>query len=726
MNKLNGHGIRALGNLQVKIESFHGAFEWQDYLVLLEKSPGLVQAINSWGEAGKMVDISADPHSNSAAYDFKERSFKINQGSLATPTQLMYVLAHEIYGHDGTRDFIANLLNPQNPEYRGLDSEALREAVTRNCFTAETLGFVAEHRVAKESGILRPQYPLGVDAKINAAYEDILQFVSKDADGRMIDMAVARYVTTWVQKNDMTHAAQCVNWSNSVVGSPRQVGITPANMTSNFDPAASSVKFFANPAGIDFKIDGVRNSDGTSSVVVSQPDGDSVRNEFTSEGVVTSSTEIDGARNDSDYASRTMGYDPEGRQDWRSTKYDDGTSGLKDFDQNNQRADRSTEVLTDVQGREDWKQVIYDDSSVHWKDFDQRNEYGHRSWENLVDAQDREDWQRVTHDDSSVHWKDFDQKNEFGHRIWENLVDAQGREDWQRVTHDDSSVHWKDFDQKNEFGHRIWENLVDAQGREDWQRVTHDDSSVHWKDLDQRNEFGHRSWENLVDAQGREDWQRVTHDDGSVHGKDFDQKNEHGYRIWENLVDAQGREDWQQVTHDDGSVHGKDFDQKNEHGYRVWEHLVDAQGREDWQLLTQDNGRSDRFDFDQDSSKSWSKVEQHFDAQGREDNASVYNDDGSRLDINYDQDGTQSWSQQTATFNAFGVQVARSMTFDNGIVSNEQGSGSHFSYSSGGIIHVYDPYVHHDGGRDMPPNSACVGTSDGWSCEPRYGESYGH
>jgi hypothetical protein len=469
-----------------------------------------------------------------------------------------------------------------------------------------------------------------------------------------------------------------------------------------------------------------QNKDGSFTEDVEQSGGDSVKNEYTSQGVLTSSTEIDGARNDADYASRTMGYDSEGRQDWRSTKYDDGTSGLKDFDQDNQRGERSTEVLTDAQGLEDWKQVIYDDGSVHWNDFDQKNEFGHRSWENLVDAQGREDWQRVTHDDSSVHWKDLDQRNEFGHRSWENLADAQGREDWQRVTHDDSSVHWKDFDQKSEFGHRIWENLVDAQGREDWQRVTHDDGAVHWKDFDQRTEVGHRIWENLVDAQGREDWQRVTHDDGSVHGKDFDQKNEHGYRIWENLVDAKGREDWQRVTHDDGSVHGKDFDQKNELGYRVWEHLVDVQGREDWQLLTQDDGRSDRFDFDQDSSKPWSKVEQHFDAQGREDNAYVYNDDGSRLEINYDQDGTQSWSQQTATFNAFGVQVARSMTFDNGIVSNEQGSGSHFSYSSGGMTHVYDPYVHHGGGRDMPLNSACVGTSDGWSCEPRYGESYGH
>lgn len=285
---------------------------------------------------------------------------------------------------------------------------------------------------------------------------------------------------------------------------------------------------------------------------------------------------------------------------------------------------------------------------------------------------------------------------------------------------------WVKFDGANNDPYRWTAASLDSQGRETNRRTGGDDGTQHDIEFDSYSREPWRQFERLYDAEGREDWVRITQDDGAVLVKDFDQKGERSDSLSETSTDAQGREDWQRVTQDDGAVRWRDPDQKNERGDRTWESLTDAQGREDWRLVTQDSGRSDRFDFDQDSSKSWSKVEQHFDAQGREDNASVYNDDGSRLDINYDQDGTQSWSQQTAAFNAFGVQVARSMTFDNGIVSNEQGSGSHFSYSSGGIIHVYDPYVHHDGGRDMPPNSACVGTSDGWSCEPRYGESYGH
>lgn len=285
---------------------------------------------------------------------------------------------------------------------------------------------------------------------------------------------------------------------------------------------------------------------------------------------------------------------------------------------------------------------------------------------------------------------------------------------------------WGKFDGANNDPYLWIATSVDSYGRETNRRTGGDDGTQHDIEFDSYGREPWRQFERLYDAKGREDWVRITQDDGAVLVKDFDQKGERGDSLWETNTDAQGREDWQRVTQDDSAVRWKDVDQKNERGDHTWENLTDAQGREDWRLVTQDNGRSDRTDFDQDSSKLWSKIEQHFDTQGREDNASVYNDDGSRLEIDYDQDGTQSWSQQTAIFNAFGLQVARSLTFDNGIVSNEQGSGSHFSYSSGGLTYVYDPYMHHGSGREMPVNSACVGTSDGWSCEPRYDESYGH
>jgi hypothetical protein len=302
-----------------------------------------------------------------------------------------------------------------------------------------------------------------------------------------------------------------------------------------------------------------QNNDGSFTEVIQQSDGDSSTNEYTSDGVTTSSTQTDGANDDADYASRTVVFDSQGREESRSTTHDDGTLDRIDFDEGNERGDRSIEIRTDAQGKEDW--------------------------------------QRITHDDGAVHWRDLDQRGEHAGRIWENMTDAQGKEDWQRITHDDGAVHWRDLDQRGEHAGRIWENMTDAQGKEDWQRITHDDGAVHWRDLDQRGERADRIWENMTDAQGKEDWQRITHDDGAVQVKDFDQASAHPWRFVETRHDSSGRADTRNTESDDGWRESIDFDQDNSQQWRFVEMQYDAQGHEHSRRTMFDDGHESRDDF---------------------------------------------------------------------------------------------------------------------------------
>ena len=271
---------------------------------------------------------------------------------------------------------------------------------------------------------------------------------------------------------------------------------TPGTPASEFKKANPELfKAGPNPKTDATNSDLKQNKDGSFTEVIKLPNGDSQINAYAANGAVTGSTQTDGAKNDSDYASRTTVYDAQGRDDWRSTIYDDGTRGRIDFDQKSEREDKTVETLTDAQGRLDWERLIRDDGASHFKDHDQKGERGDRLWETFIDAQGRIDSERVTQDSGAIYVADYDQKGERADRLWETFIDAQGRIDSERVTRDFGAIYVADHDQKAERSDRLWETFIDAQGRIDQETVHNDDGSRTEINYDQDNT---QPWDKLI------------------------------------------------------------------------------------------------------------------------------------------------------------------------------------------------------------------------------------
>jgi Ca2+-binding RTX toxin-like protein len=211
-----------------------------------------------------------------ATYYFKNYLLEVNFGSLANATQFQYMLAHEIYGHDGTRDFIATVVDPNNSIYQNKTPEETRNLVGIGCYTVEALGFIAEYKISQETGFSRPIYPIGVEEKIKAAYADIYQFLSADTDPRVVDLAVAQYIATWAQKNDGSHASQCLSWANEISNASGNSGdINLANMFTEYSGlSGESALNLETPL---FQVDSFFLADGTWQSTVNLPNGDQIK-----------------------------------------------------------------------------------------------------------------------------------------------------------------------------------------------------------------------------------------------------------------------------------------------------------------------------------------------------------------------------------------------------------------------------------------------------------------
>ena len=228
----------AFSRLKTFVESSDAGYAFSAYIERINKSPTLVAAINDWAtsEPNKTITIDSTPDGAITKYVAAERSLKIAQIQLLSPTYLVRVLAHEIYGHDRTRDVILNATNPNNELYAGREPGEVRGLVKEGCFVAEYLGYIAEYRIGQEIGFDATGF-LGIQNRIREAIgmaEANFPQASKD----VVDLAAARFLAKNYASNDVSHLEQCKSWADQVI--QQRSGTPVAQMVFQMDNDGNS------------------------------------------------------------------------------------------------------------------------------------------------------------------------------------------------------------------------------------------------------------------------------------------------------------------------------------------------------------------------------------------------------------------------------------------------------------------------------------------------------
>ena len=156
-------------------------------------------------------------------------------GSVATPTAFARTLAHEIDGHDATRDFINAALDPSNPMYAGATSPAAAQSmVVQACYTSENLGLIAEYTVGQEAGFDPSGWtnPGILPGAVANAIAQVTAVLPSGTDSATIDLAAARYLVPAAITNDSGHAQQCANWATSIAPN---IPTTPGNVSETIE-----------------------------------------------------------------------------------------------------------------------------------------------------------------------------------------------------------------------------------------------------------------------------------------------------------------------------------------------------------------------------------------------------------------------------------------------------------------------------------------------------------
>jgi len=231
-------------------------FSFQEYVDAINKSTLLVHALNQFvNEKGKPHSITVDPNPEADTNVYLTgRSLVVIENQLSNPTRLARVLAHEIYGHDLTREIMIKINDPDNPSYKGKSPDQINALVQNGCYVSEYIGYIAEYRVGQQIGFDANGY-LGIQRNIENAIRRI-ESVSPGLSQSQVDLAAAKFLADGFSGNDVSHIQQCRDWADGVL---KRTNVKPSaqmvfrlDVDGNSGMTLISENFTAETAGFSF------------------------------------------------------------------------------------------------------------------------------------------------------------------------------------------------------------------------------------------------------------------------------------------------------------------------------------------------------------------------------------------------------------------------------------------------------------------------------------------